>query len=196
MSSLTRKKAWSNSVIQPRMLRCSNCSSVRGCFRRARPVSGTERPRLSLPPGTLTLRDYRAQMMVSVMIHDLSSRAINQEGVAYLLEPLKRIVREVVALSMGEDILGQCRENSLEIGALGSRSHDDKVCGKDFNDLKIENTQLFRNEPLPRGGTVCYVCYVCPVWSCVAVSPGATRGRRGFFKAIERSSLCFKLYEH
>lgn len=58
MSSLTRKKAWSSSVSQPRMLRCSNCSSVRGCFRRARPVSGTERPRLSLPPGTLTLRDY------------------------------------------------------------------------------------------------------------------------------------------
>lgn len=104
-------------------------------------------------------------MMVSVMIHDLSSRAINQEGVAYLLEPLKRIVREVVALGMGEDILGQCRENSLEIGALGSRNHDDEVCGKDFNNLKNKNTQLFRNEPFPRGGTVCYVCYVCPVWS-------------------------------
>lgn len=95
--------------------------------------------------------------MASVMIHDFSFGAINQQGVSYLLEPRKRIVREVVALGMGEEILGQCRENGLEIGALGSRSHDDKVYGKDFNDLKIENAQLFRNEPLPRGGTVCHV---------------------------------------
>lgn len=44
---------------------------------------------------------------------------------------------------MGKDILGQCRENGLKVGALGSRGHDDKVFGKDFNDLKNENTQLY-----------------------------------------------------
>jgi hypothetical protein len=65
-SSLTRKKAWRSSVSHPRMLKCSNCSSVRGFFRRARAVSGTERPRFSFPPGTLVLRDYSSEVSIGI----------------------------------------------------------------------------------------------------------------------------------
>jgi hypothetical protein len=41
---------------------------------------------------------------------------------------------------MVKDILSQLRENSLEVGALGSRSHDDKWYS--VNDL-TERTKTF-----------------------------------------------------
>jgi hypothetical protein len=61
MSSATRKKAWRSSVSQPRVVRWNVCVSE-GLVgeRREMPVSGTERPRFSLPPRVLALRDWLA----------------------------------------------------------------------------------------------------------------------------------------
>lgn len=75
ISSLTKKKAWSNSVIHPRMLRCLVCSGFRGSLR-AIAVSGTERPRLSLPPGTLTFKVYESEAFV--LVNALGSRNITK----------------------------------------------------------------------------------------------------------------------
>ena len=50
MSSETRKKAWSSSVNQPRAAVAWYWVGVRGFSRRREAESGTERPRLSLPP--------------------------------------------------------------------------------------------------------------------------------------------------
>jgi hypothetical protein len=46
---------------------------------------------------------------------------------SHLLEPLEGIGGQVVPLGMLKDILGQAREDRLEIGTLGSRSHDETI---------------------------------------------------------------------
>lgn len=53
MSSETRKKAWRSSVSQPRVAVWKYSVSVRGRERRREVESGTERPRLHLPPRVL-----------------------------------------------------------------------------------------------------------------------------------------------
>lgn len=164
------------------MLRCSNCSSVRGFFRSARPVSGTERPRLSLPPGTLTLRDYKAASGMLVIQWCVKN---SKSGVAHLFEPLKSIGGEVVALGMGDDILSQGGKDGLEIGALGCRSHYEECINMLMMGHQRRETIPPSKGAFPRGGTVWWVCTVCRVCLGVAVSPGATRGLLGLFKPIE-----------
>ncbi len=56
MSSETRKKACSSSVIQPSVAVLKYSSSVSGRPRRIEALSGTDMPRLHLPPSVLTLR--------------------------------------------------------------------------------------------------------------------------------------------
>ena len=56
MSSETRKKACKSSVIQPSVTVSLNCCSLRGEGERMAAVSGTERPRLHLPPTVLYCR--------------------------------------------------------------------------------------------------------------------------------------------
>lgn len=60
---------------------------------------------------------------------------------SYLLEPLEGIGGEVVPLRMGQDVLGQGRENSLEIGTLGGRSHIGAIGGTYRTQAKPPGTQ-------------------------------------------------------
>lgn len=46
---------------------------------------------------------------------------------SHLFKPLQRIGGEVVPLRMGQDILGQGREDGLEIGTLSSGSHNETM---------------------------------------------------------------------
>lgn len=46
---------------------------------------------------------------------------------SHLFKPLQRIGGEVVSLRMGQDILGQGREDGLEIGTLSSGSHNETM---------------------------------------------------------------------
>lgn len=46
---------------------------------------------------------------------------------SHLFKPLEGIGGEVVPLRMGQDVLGQLREDSLKVGALGSRSHNEGI---------------------------------------------------------------------
>ena len=68
ISSLTRKKAWSSSVIQPRAVDSRVSSSLNGRPTRIETESGTDIPRLSLPVGVLVSRFCERLGSVSVTI--------------------------------------------------------------------------------------------------------------------------------
>ncbi len=65
MSSETRKKACRSSVSQPRVADWKYSWGVKGRERRMVDVSGTERPRLHLPPRVLWWRDWIGVGLVS-----------------------------------------------------------------------------------------------------------------------------------
>lgn len=88
MSSLIRRKAWSSSASHPRMLRSLNSFSVSGRFSRASPVSSTERPRFSFPPGTLALRDCDESYLLA--IHD----KIEDQRTSYSVHQLSQAIDE------------------------------------------------------------------------------------------------------
>lgn len=62
MSSETRKKAWRSSISQPSVAVGKNSEDegdvIEGSERRSAAVSGTERPRLHLPPIVLWKSDF------------------------------------------------------------------------------------------------------------------------------------------
>lgn len=116
-------------------------------------MSGTERPRFSLPPGTLTLRDYRSKHG-SVRIRNWVLMRFTGRALSHLLEPLEGIGGEVVPLRVAQDVLGQGREDSLEIGTLGSRSHNEAI-GRDvqYPSENSSDTKAKTQLPFPRGGS-------------------------------------------
>lgn len=82
-------------------------------------------------------------------------------ALSHLLEPFQSISREVVPLRMGQDILGQGREHSLKVGALGSGSHIEQLEGTSTERTRAaaqsKNTMTPpRRDRLPRLG--CLLC--------------------------------------
>ena len=69
-------------------------------------VSGTERPRLHLPPRVLYDKDCAGQ---------LCSWCCVSEVLAYSFEPLPGVVGEVVGLGVVGEVIGEGREDGLEV---------------------------------------------------------------------------------
>ena len=97
MSSLTRKKAWRSSIIQPRVAARKNSSEERERERREVVVSTTERPRLHFPPRVLWVRDCLTGLVYQSI--DVVGMSVGFDGM-YLFEPAERLVGKSVFLAV------------------------------------------------------------------------------------------------
>jgi hypothetical protein len=100
--------------------------------------------------------DYLFKVIVSVIQSAMRNYATSS---SYLLEPRKGILRKVVTLRMSQDILGQGREDSLEISTL-SGSHGGYVVKRQRIQRRDKQITQKPKERIPRGGTVWWVCFL------------------------------------
>jgi hypothetical protein len=126
--------------------------SAQGLLEQRETGIGDRKTTVKLATGDVHI-DSLSDDTIESVIHQ-GSRDINK--MPHLLEPLEGILRKVVSLGMSQDILGQGRENSLEVSALG-RSHDDVLVDDNGNKERIKN-MLPPISPFPRGALFGRVC--------------------------------------